>query len=90
MFELREAARLPVPSTGLVARCARALKDFLPAARQLLTAGQRERVRNEVDRILGLEALVGANSAGQIRDARAHLVSRRRARAGRPRSGGDS
>ena len=52
-LEPREAARLPVPSTGLVARRARALKDFLPAARWLLTAGERERVRNEVDRILG-------------------------------------
>ena len=70
-----------MPSTGLVARCACALKDFLPAARRLLTAGQRERVRNEVDRILGLEGLVGVDGVGQIRDARAHLVSRRRARA---------
>ena len=89
-LEPREAARLPVPSADLVARRARALRDFLPAARRLLTAGQRERVRNEVDRILGLEALIGADGVGQIRDARAHLVSRRRARAGRPRSGGDS
>ena len=79
-----------MPSADLVARRARALRDFLPAARRLLTAGQRERVRNEVDRILGLEALVGADGVGQIRDARAHLVSRRRARAGRPKSGGDS
>ena len=79
-----------MPSTGLVARRARALRDFLPAARRLLTAGQRERVRNEVDRILGLEALVGADGAEQIRDAREHLVSRRRAQASRPRSGGDS
>ena len=70
-----------MPSTGLVARRARALKDFLPAARRLLTAGQRERVRNEVDRILGLEVLIGADGAEQIRDAREHLVSRRRARA---------
>ena len=81
---------LRLVAADLVARRARALRDFLPAARRLLTAGQRERVRNEVDRILGLEALIGADGAEQIRDAREHLVSRRRARAGRPKSGGDS
>ena len=80
-LEPREAARLPVPSVELAAGCAHALRDFLPAARRLLGAGQRERVRSEVDRILGLEGLVGADGAEQIRDARAHLVSRRRARA---------
>ena len=79
-----------MPSTGLVARRARALKDFLPAARRLLDAGERERVREEVDRILGLESLVGADGVEDIRDARARLVSRRRARTGRPKSGGDS
>ena len=89
-LEPREAARLPVPSVELAAGCAHALRDFLPAARRLLGAGQRERVRAEVDRILGLEGLVGADGVEQIRNARARLVSRRRARAGRPKSGGDS
>ena len=80
-LEPREAARLPVPSVELAAGCAHALRDFLPAARRLLGAGQRERVRAEVDRILGLEGLVGADGVEQIRNARARLVSRRRARA---------
>lgn len=80
-LEPREAARLPVPSPGLVRACASGLQAIKPAADALLQQRDFDGVVSLVDAVLVSEA--GADDAElvQIRSAGALMRARRKMRA---------
>lgn len=83
-LEPREAARLAVPALALVRRHREELAAFLPQARRLLVQAQHGQVREQVDAILGLADVVGAQGLEELRSAHHQLATRRRSRAKGP------
>ena len=83
-LEPREAARLAVPALALVRRHREELAAFLPQARRLLAQAQHGQVREQVDAILGLADVVGAQGLEELRSAHHQLATRRRSRAKGP------
>lgn len=80
-LEPREAARLPVPSPGLVRACASGLRAIQPAAEALLQQRDFDGVVSLVDAVLASKAGTDDTELMQIRSAGALMRARRKMRA---------
>ena len=82
-LEPREAARLPVPSPGLVRACASGLRAIQPTAEMLLLQRDFDGVVSLVDAVLSSNVgvddaeLVRVRSAGALMRARRKMRSRK-------------